>query len=82
MEPVQVKIHSFLNVYLAEEQVHRLIEVNLEPGQELTVAQLLQQFPIPREEVAIITINKKWVTDDTLVSAGDLVEFFPVVGGG
>jgi sulfur carrier protein ThiS len=82
MEPIRIKIHSFLNVYLPEEMRHRIVELQPGPGEKVTVAELLSRFSLPREEVAMVTVNKKRASRGNAVLPGDLIEFFPVIGGG
>lgn len=80
MKPVRVKLHSYLNVYLPPEQAHRVVE--LKPGAPVTVAQVVEQLNLPGEEILLVTVNKKRASWETIVRSGDLIELYPVIGGG
>lgn len=43
---------------------------------------ILQKLQIPVEEVAILLINGRDGTADTLLKDGDVLSLFPPVGGG
>jgi len=47
-----------------------------------TVRELLIGFAVPDEEAAIIMVNGKRATQDTVLSDGDTVSVFPLIGGG
>lgn len=80
MVVIRVKPHSYLNVYLSGEQARRILELGFpEPP---TVARVVEYLKLPREEVLLITINKRKVSWETRVHPGDLVELYPTIGGG
>ncbi len=51
-------------------------------NEETTVADLLNRFGVPAEEVKLIFINGLHAKDKALLKDGDRVGIFPLVGGG
>ena len=54
----------------------------LDSGQYHTVMDIIDEFHIPSEEVAICLINGSHSKLDTPVKNGDILALFPPVGGG
>lgn len=55
-------------------------ELDVEEGE--TVLSVMQRLGVPRDEVKIIFINGRHVTDDTTLKEKDRLGLFPAVGGG
>ena len=47
-----------------------------------TVAQAMDTLAVPPQEVAVIFVNGRGATPDTVLSQGDRLGLFPAVGGG
>lgn len=46
------------------------------------IKQLIDDLDIPQDQVAIIIVNNRHAKLDQKLSAGDVVAFFPAIGGG
>ncbi len=77
---VQVRAHSYLNCHLPGDRAHRFWEIRVPPG--AAVAQVCAAAALPRDDVALVTVNGQRAAWEAPVQAGDRVEFFPRVGGG
>ncbi|HTP59728.1 MAG TPA: MoaD/ThiS family protein [Spirochaetia bacterium] len=47
-----------------------------------TVKELLRGLGVPEQEAAIIIVNGRRGSSDTVLSDGDTVSVFPLIGGG
>lgn len=57
------------------------IEVReIPPGR--TIKQLIDDLDFSQDQIAIIIVNNKHAKRDQTLSAGDVVAFFPALGGG
>jgi len=49
---------------------------------DTTVKQIIDELNIPRDQAAIIFVNNRHAKLDHRLSDGDVVAFFPPIGGG
>jgi sulfur carrier protein ThiS len=57
------------------------IEVREYP-EATTVAEIARDLHIPAAEIGVVLVNGRHVTLDDRPAAGDVLAFFPVIGGG
>jgi molybdopterin synthase sulfur carrier subunit len=57
-------------------------EMDIDRDETFTVREILDTLDIRQEEVAILLINGRDGSFETLLSDGDTVSLFPAVGGG
>lgn len=74
---MHVKIKLFANF-----RVDRFKESNRDYPVPVTVADIVTELDIPKPEVGIIFINGRHATIDTILTEGDALALFPLVGGG
>ncbi len=77
---LRVEIGSYLRKCVSGYDPERGLE--LVGCQGKTVIQLLEPLGIPREEVAVFTVNPSVTSPDHPLKDGDLVGLFPVALGG
>lgn len=73
-----VRLFGDLRRYLPEGQE----QLKLEMPEGTTVLSMLQQVGIRPEEIWLVRANKKVISEEQLLSDGDVVEVFEPVGGG
>ena len=72
---ITVKLFATLRNYGENKQ-----EMTLDEG--IAVGAIIQMLELPKNEVAIIMINGRHVKEDVILQDGDVLAFFPAVGGG
>lgn len=72
---ITVKLFATLRTGRFDEKV---FDINISPD----VDYLLKKINLEREEVAIIFINGRHGDYDSKIADGDVVSFFPPIGGG
>ena len=60
----------------------RFDKETLEFSDGTTVGQIIDELDIPRDQVSIIFVNNKHAAPYLQLSHGDVVAFFPPIGGG
>lgn len=74
------------NVYAALRKYHRGVSsgkpLRVEVSEGTTVAGLLQQMGIPREEVQLVFVNNVQQYLSYILQPGDRLGIFPVIAGG
>lgn len=53
-----------------------------EYSSDITVSEVADELNIPEDQAAIIFVNNRHATFDHQLSDGDLLAFFPPIGGG
>ncbi len=57
--------------------------VTVEQPEPISLGELAAALGVPRAEIAVIAVNRRMAHwDDPPVTDGDVVEFFPPMGGG
>ena len=74
---MKIKVRLFATLRDGREK-----ELDLEMGQSPTLWEILAVLEIKQEDVALLLINGRDGSFDTLLSEGDTVSMFPPVGGG
>ncbi len=78
MVSVTVTLHGTLNLYLPDkERIHRV-----ELPAPSTAGQLLESLGLPLGMLSMLLINDKRADSDSPLADGDLLETFPLCGGG
>lgn len=77
---VTVKLSTTLRDYVPSYQPEKPMEV--ETGEDATVASLAEQLGLPLQEIKIVMVNGRQREVDTPMRDGDRVAYFPAVGGG
>ena len=78
---VSIKFYSGFEKYLPDKS-NKLLKLNLDSGED--IALILNRF-LPQEAigfVGMVLVNKKITNFDYQLVEGDMVEVFPVIGGG
>jgi molybdopterin converting factor small subunit len=78
---VSIKFYSGFEKYL-QDKSNKLLKLNLDSGED--IALILNRF-LPQEAigfVGMVLVNKKITNFDYQLVEGDMVEVFPVIGGG
>ncbi|TEB08421.1 hypothetical protein Psch_01984 [Pelotomaculum schinkii] len=75
---IKVKLHPALQK--TESKVKGYIQIQYEHG--LTVEKLRELLKIQIAEVGFILINGKHAKNYDVLNRGDIVEFYPIFGGG
>ncbi|HDM77894.1 MAG TPA: MoaD/ThiS family protein [Deltaproteobacteria bacterium] len=75
MEDIEIRLFATL-------REGRFDKKKIKLGSIRKVEDFLRHFDIKPEEVAIIFINRKHARLDTEIKPGDVVSFFPKIGGG
>jgi molybdopterin converting factor small subunit len=57
-------------------------ELEVEVGNDSTVKEIIEALSIEREDVALLLINGRDGSFDTVLTESDVVSLFPPVGGG
>ena len=78
--PLVVELSTSLRRYVPGYDARRGLVVEVGPGRAL--AQVVADLGIPREEVAIIMLNRVVAGLDQVAHDGDLLGLFPPLGGG
>ena len=74
---MRVKVKLFANF-----RVDRFKESHRDYPVPVTVADIIAELCIPEPEVGIIFINGRHAKTDTVLTEGDALSLFPLVGGG
>lgn len=77
---ITVKLHTSLKRYCPGCNRTGSIKIKFEEG--LTVGKILKELNLNHGEVGIILINGSIVDENFELSKEDIIELFPVVGGG
>ncbi len=78
---VQVKLYSIFRLPIPDYDAERGIEVELAPESRLT--HLLDQLKIEMRKLSMVRVNGNLNRDySVILKEGDLVELFPLFGGG
>lgn len=75
---ITIRLHACF-IFLSGDK-NGIEELELKEG--IIVNDIIKHYKIKPEYVAIVTINKKIVNCDYEIHENDLVEIFPVFGGG
>lgn len=78
---VSIKFYSGFEKYL-QDKSNKLLKLNLDSRED--IALILNRF-LPQEAigfVGMVLVNKKITNFDYQLVEGDMVEVFPVIGGG
>lgn len=75
---ITVKLNSALKRYT--ENPDGKIIVTVDEG--ATVRQVLDKIPIIKGEEEVVILNSKIVREDAVLRDGDVLELYPVMGGG
>jgi molybdopterin converting factor small subunit len=78
---VMVKFYSGFEKYLKENS-NKILNLQLDSQED--ILSILNRF-LPKEDigyVGMVLVNKKIVNFDYQVEDGDMIEVFPVIGGG
>ncbi len=78
MKSVAVTLHGELNLYRSDKS--RFFRIELE--EQSTAGQLLEALGLPLGVLSMLMINDKRADTDSPISDGDLLEAFPLCGGG
>ncbi|SKC86503.1 MoaD/ThiS family protein [Maledivibacter halophilus] len=74
---ITIKFYSVTKRYNNNQSV-----AELELDDEKNIGCILKKFKIIPGEVEVILLNSKLAREDTKVKDGDVIELFPVFGGG
>ena len=78
---VQVKLYSIFRLPIPDYDVERGIAVELAPESRLT--DLFEQLKIEMRKISMVRINGHLNRDHSFIlKEGDMVELFPLFGGG
>lgn len=80
MITIQVKLFATLRQYRPGLGIGEAFAVTLAEG--ATIADLIQQLGLPKDEVKIIFVNALFREPGHVLADGDEVGMFPPVGGG
>ncbi len=78
---VTIKFYSGFEKYLPTNS-NKMLDLELNRGED--IASVLQRF-LPKDAlgyVGMVLVNKKITNFDFQVAEGDIIEVFPVIGGG
>ncbi len=78
---VKVKFYSGFEKYLKDDS-NKVLDLQLNAQEDILA--ILSRF-LPKEDigyVGMVLVNKKIVNFDYQVEDGDMIEVFPVIGGG
>jgi sulfur carrier protein ThiS len=73
---IKIKLYGHLYWYTYKKK-----EIEIQ-AQQKSIESILNELNIPVGEIAMVTINKNKAELNALPQAGDLVEIYPVIGGG
>jgi len=76
MSGVELRLHASLRQRASAPALTRQL------GGGRSVRELLRDIGVPEQEAAIIIVNGKRARPDTVLSDGDKVSVFPLIGGG
>lgn len=77
---VSVKLFATLRKYLPENAVNKT--ATLEFGDEARASDIIAQLEIPDGHIHLILIDGKHSSEDTPLTDGAVVSFFPPIAGG
>jgi sulfur carrier protein ThiS len=82
-QPGQAVIRVHLGGHLSWYDSEKRAWLDLPAGGPVALADLAARFGIPAAEIAIISLNRRAVElNGPTARPGDVVEFFPPIGGG
>jgi sulfur carrier protein ThiS len=77
---LRVEVGSYLRKYVSGYDPEKGLELELDA--EKTAGQIIDELGIPRNETAVIMVNRKAAQLDHALKDGDLLGLFPVALGG
>ena len=77
---VSIKLFATLRKFLPENAVHKT--ATLELGDQATASDIIKQLDIPDGHIHLILIDGKHSAEDTPLTDGAVVSFFPPIAGG
>ena len=77
---VSVKLFATLRKYLPEDAVNKTVTLQLE--NKATTNDIIRLLKIPDGHIHLILINGKHSSEDSPISDGAVVSFFPPIAGG
>ncbi len=77
---VSIKLFATLRKFLPENAVNKT--ATLELGDQATASDIIEQLGIPDGHIHLILIDGKHSAEDTPLSDGAVVSFFPPIAGG
>ena len=77
---VSVKLFATLRKYLPEDAVNKTATIEL--GNQATAGDIIAQLAIPDGHIHLILIDGKHSAEDTPLTDGAVVSFFPPIAGG
>ena len=77
---VSIKLFATLRKYLPENAVNKT--ATLELGDQATSSDIIEQLGIPDGHIHLILIDGKHSAEDSPLSDGAVVSFFPPIAGG
>lgn len=78
--PVRVKLFATLSRYFGDATPGTPLEIETPDG--ATLADLVNQLKLPREEVKVLFVNGRSRSMDWVLGPGDEIGIFPLVAGG
>lgn len=77
---VSIKLFATLRKYLPDNAVNKT--ATLELGDQATVSDIIEHLDIPDGHIHLILIDGKHSAEDTPLTDGAVVSFFPPIAGG
>ncbi len=77
---VSIKLFATLRKFLPENAVNKT--ATLELGDQATASDIIKQLDIPDGHIHLILIDGKHSAEDTPLTDGAVVSFFPPIAGG
>ena len=77
---VSIKLFATLRKFLPENAVNKT--ATLELGDQATSSDIIEQLGIPDGHIHLILIDGKHSAEDSPLSDGSVVSFFPPIAGG
>ena len=75
-----IELKSGLDKYKPQENYNKLFKLNFRIN--TNVLEFINQLNIPKEYIALVTINKKVGDFNFRLKDGDILIFYPPIGGG
>lgn len=73
-----MRLHGHLHTYAEQKSP----EFELELPTETTLAELIRVLKIPDAEISVVILNGESLPQSTILSNGDSVSIFSIIGGG
>jgi molybdopterin converting factor small subunit len=77
---ITLELKSGLKKYIKKPTNNNIIELNLKDNSR--ISDVVNQLSIPKEYIALVTINKKTSNLNSGLKDNDKVVFYPPIGGG